>query len=431
MSAANPPSSTPSRGRSRARSFAAVADEYDRARPSYPEAAVAWLTGGVQRGSLVLELGAGTGKLTEVLVRAGHDVVATEPLPDMVRRLRDRLPISPAVANAEQIPLPSRSADVVVCGQSFHWFDHERAMAEIARVLRPGGHLALVWNRYDTGIPWVRRFQDLIAPDFGEVDDAVEPLMQTPYFGFVEMEQFRFWASHTAASLADLARSVSYFSTLDERAQGDLLRRVDDLYAGYGRGHDGMQLPYVTHCYRAVVRHDELPPEKPVTPARLDRGHRPAGARARATTRCRPPRTPECSSSTSADRLRPDMPVVSRALPEMRQRFLKSKQSTSSRETFMTQTAPTQKYSPGSCPGPTSQIRPHSAWPPSHSRPSSSAPSTPAGCRRRWSPWSSVSRSPTAAAPSSSPACGSSPRATPSARPRSPPTAPSGCPSGG
>ncbi|MBV9832128.1 MAG: class I SAM-dependent methyltransferase, partial [Marmoricola sp.] len=185
MSEANPPSSAPARGPSRARSFAAVADEYERGRPSYPEAAVAWLTGGAQsQGALVLELGAGTGKLTEVLHRAGHDVVATDPLADMVRRLRDRLPVSPVVATAEQIPLPSRSADVVVCGQSFHWFDHATAMAEIARVLRPGGHLALVWNRYDTGIPWVRRFHDLIAPDFGGPDEAVKPLMESPYFGF-------------------------------------------------------------------------------------------------------------------------------------------------------------------------------------------------------------------------------------------------------
>ncbi len=267
MSEAHPPSTTPSRGQERARSFAAVAEAYDRARPSYPDAAATWLTGGAAaRGSLVLELGAGTGKLTEVLVRGGQELVVTEPLPDMVRRLRDRLPVSPVVATAERIPMPLRSVDTVVCGQSFHWFDHDLALAEIAQVLRPGGQLALVWNRYDTAIPWVRRFQDLIAPDFGEVEDAVKPLMETPYFGFVDKASFRFWQPHTAASLADLTRSVSYFSTLDERRQRELLGKVDDLYASFGRGHDGMQVPYVTHCYKAVVRHDELPTEIPIVP---------------------------------------------------------------------------------------------------------------------------------------------------------------------
>ena len=232
MSEAHPPSTARSRDRERARSFAAVADAYDRARPSYPDAAATWLTGGAAaRGSLVLELGAGTGKLTEVLVRGGQELVVTEPLLDMVRHLRDRLPVSPVVATAERIPMSRRSVDTVVCGQSFHWFDHDVALAEIAQVLRPGGHLAVVWNRYDTDIPWVRRFQDLIAPDFGDAEDAVKPLMETPYFGFVDKATFRFWQPHTAATLADLTRSVSYFSTLDERRQRELLAKVDDLYA--------------------------------------------------------------------------------------------------------------------------------------------------------------------------------------------------------
>jgi SAM-dependent methyltransferase len=244
-----------------------VADAYDRARPSYPDAAATWLTGGAAaRGSLVLELGAGTGKLTEVLVRGGQELVVTEPLPEMLRRLRDRLPVTPVVAVAERIPMSLRSVDTVVCGQAFHWFDHDVALEEIAQVLRPGGHLAVVWNQYDTDIPWVRRFQDLIGPDSGEVEDAVAPLLETPYFGFVDKATFRFWQPHTAATLADLARSVSYFSTLDEHGQRELVAKVEDLYAGYGRGHDGMQLPYVTHCYKATVRHEQLPRPEPIRP---------------------------------------------------------------------------------------------------------------------------------------------------------------------
>lgn len=250
------------------RAFGPVADAYDRARPSYPEDAVAWMTG--TGHSVVLELGAGTGKLTEVLHRNGHDVLATDPSPEMLTKLAARVPVKHVVATAEHIPLRSRSVDLVVCGQSFHWFDHDLALAEIARVLRPGGVVALVWNTYDVSIPWVKRLKKLISA--GTDDEAATPLMETPYFGFVDTRQFRFWQVHTSASLADLTRSVSYVATMSEHARTDVLARVDALYAEYGRGHDGMQLPYVTRCYRAVVRHQELPPE----PSRYARHGRPA-----------------------------------------------------------------------------------------------------------------------------------------------------------
>jgi ubiquinone/menaquinone biosynthesis C-methylase UbiE len=235
-----------------------VAEVYDRVRPSYPDEAVAWMTGSGR--SSVLELGAGTGKLTEVLHRAGHEVLATDPLPEMLAVLADRVPVHHAVATAEHIPVRSRSIDVVVCGQSFHWFDHDLAMAEIARVVRPGGVIALAWNTYDEGIPWVKRLKKLLSPAADSATMA-KPLMETPYFGFVEEKQFRIWQPHTAATLADLARSVSHVATMSDSARADVLAKVDKLYAEYGRGHDGMQVPYITRCYRAVVRHEELPVE--------------------------------------------------------------------------------------------------------------------------------------------------------------------------
>ena len=242
------------------RSFGPVSEAYERARPSYPAAAATWLTGSGR--SAVLELGAGTGKLTEVLHRAGHDVVATDPDLAMLARLATRAPVSHVLAVAEQIPLRSRSVDVVVCGQAFHWFDHERALPEIARVLRPGGMIALAWNTYDVGIPWVKRLKQLIGPATSD-DERAAPLMETPYFGFVEQKQFRFWQPHTAATLADLARSTSRITVMKEAERARVLDQVASLYAEYGRGHDGMQVPYVTRCYRAVVRHQELPPEVP------------------------------------------------------------------------------------------------------------------------------------------------------------------------
>ena len=244
------------------RSFGPVAEAYDRARPSYPDEAVAWMTGNGR--SMVLELGAGTGKLTEVLTQFGHEVLATDPLPEMLAVLGKRVDAHHVVASAEHLPVRSRSVDVVVCGQSFHWFDHEQAMVEIARVLRPGGVIALAWNTYDEGIPWVKRLKKLISP--GVHAEQVTPLMESPYFGFVDAKQFRFWQPHTAASLADLARSVSHVATMSESERSTTLAKVDALYAEYGRGHDGMQVPYITRCYRAVVRHQELPPDTAAAP---------------------------------------------------------------------------------------------------------------------------------------------------------------------
>jgi len=247
--------------RDHALSFAAVADAYDRARPSYPVDAAAWLVGGTP--SNVVELGAGTGKLTELLVAAGHRVVATDPLPEMLGRLRHRVPgARAAVATAEHIPVPSRSADVVVCAQAFHWFDHEAALPEIARVLRPGGSLALVWNSRDEAIPWVRKLGAIIGSADNDPDLAA-PAEQSEHFGWMEQQEFRFWQALRREQLFDLVRSRSYVALLDDPQRDELLARVGALYDDYGRGPDGMQLPYVTRCYRAVVRHQTPPPPIP------------------------------------------------------------------------------------------------------------------------------------------------------------------------
>ena len=119
--------------------------------------------------------------------------------------------------------------------------------------------------------------------------------METPYFGFVDSKQFRFWQPHTAATLADLARSVSHVATMSEsRPRAALLAKVDSLYAEYGRGHDGMQVPYITRCYRAVVRHQELPPENATAhgaaPALEDDGRAETGPSP--SSRAKPPEDP-------------------------------------------------------------------------------------------------------------------------------------------
>ncbi|HET9501359.1 MAG TPA: class I SAM-dependent methyltransferase [Marmoricola sp.] len=247
-----------------ATSFGGVADAYHRARPSYPPEAVGWLVGNSPVS--VVELGAGTGKLTRLLVEAGHDVLAVDPSVEMLAHLQAGVPgARTAVATAEAIPAPDRSADVVVCAQSFHWFDHDVALAEIARVLRPGGRIALVWNFRDESIPWVRRLGDVIGRE-PRLQPEIQPLEETPHFGWVEDTHYRFWSDLTLPALLDLVRSRSAIAVLDETERAAVLEQVRALYDDYGRGPDGMRLPYLTTCFRAVVRHQE-PPTRPAVAA--------------------------------------------------------------------------------------------------------------------------------------------------------------------
>ena len=233
-----------------ARSFGSVADAYDRGRPGYPAEAARWLVG--EEPVTVLEIGAGTGKLTEALVAVGHDVHATDPDDAMLARLRTRLPDVPtSVAPAEELPAADASYDVVVAGQAFHWFDLDRALPEIARVLRPGGRLALVWNQRDEQIPWVRKLGRIIGTQ--EQLRNADPLVASAYFDDVEEESFRHWQLIDRDSVQDLALSRSNLALMDEPAREAKLAEVLALYDDYGRGMDGMQLPYLAYCFRATV----------------------------------------------------------------------------------------------------------------------------------------------------------------------------------
>jgi ubiquinone/menaquinone biosynthesis C-methylase UbiE len=233
-----------------ARSFGDVAAAYDRARPGYPPEAAAWLVG--PQPVTVLELGAGTGKLTEGLLGLGHDVHATDPDEQMLEVLRGRLPdVRTSIATAEDIPAADAAYDVVVTAQAFHWFDHDRALPEIARVLKPGGRLAVVRNDRDERIPWVRRLGKIIGTNIESSPEDI--LVQTPLFGFVEDATFKFWQTVDRESIQDLVLSRSNVATLDEAGRAAKLAEVLAFYDDYGRGMDGMQLPYQTHCYRTAV----------------------------------------------------------------------------------------------------------------------------------------------------------------------------------
>jgi len=228
--------------------FAEVAGSYERGRPGYPEDAVRWLVGDEPQD--VVDLGAGTGKLTRALVLLGHRVTAIEPLPEMLEHLPEAAPGAFAMlGNAEVIPLPDAYGDVVTCAQSFHWFDHAAALPEIARVLRPGGRLALVWNSRDDRDPWTARLSELIGNETVQETDVVPVLEASGLFGPVETAQFEFEQRLDRTTLLDLVLSRSYCAKLEPADREPILDAVAKLYDETAAA-DGVRLPYVTECFR-------------------------------------------------------------------------------------------------------------------------------------------------------------------------------------
>jgi SAM-dependent methyltransferase len=230
--------------------FAAAADAYERARPSYPQEAVDWVARqtGLGPGKLVADLGAGTGKLTRLLPPTGARVIAVEPVSEM----RAKITIAEAVpGTAEEIPLDDASVDVVTVAQAFHWFDHERALPELHRVLKPGGWLALFWNSRDLDDPLQRAVEDTLAPLRRGVVSQAEgawraPLAASGLFGEPEVRRFRYEQQFTADDLVDRVASTSFVAAMDDADRAGLLARIRALAHGC---REPFPFPYVTDVH--------------------------------------------------------------------------------------------------------------------------------------------------------------------------------------
>ena len=233
-------------------SFSAVADAYERARPEYPEEAAAWLTG--EPPLDVVDLAAGTGKLTRVLVRLGHRVTAVEPLPEMLEQLRVAVPqAEPVLGKAESMPLADGFAHAVVAAQAYHWFDHEAALVEIARVLRPEGTFGAIWNMRDESVDWVARLSALIGSEGQSERESEDEVAASGLYEPLEEAEFRWEQRLDRSRLRDLVLSRSYCAALPPGEREPVLASVEALYDEVA-GADGLLLPYVTYCFRARKR---------------------------------------------------------------------------------------------------------------------------------------------------------------------------------
>ena len=236
-----------------ARSFGAAAEVYERSRPDYPDDALAWVTDGV-RGP-VLDVGAGTGKLTAALVQRGLTVSAVDPSEKMLEILAARLPtVQASIGTAESIPTPDSSYDLVTFAQAWHWVDPDQASAEVARVLKPGGRLALLWNDRDESVGWVRELGRIMGAGETPFIDDNDPVVRPP-LGALERFRTRWEQELTVEGLLELARSRSYFITKPPHVQEAVLADLRRLCAEHPELRDDpiIRLPYITRCYRASI----------------------------------------------------------------------------------------------------------------------------------------------------------------------------------
>jgi SAM-dependent methyltransferase len=242
-----------------AQGFAAGADTCEKGRPDFPPGAAQWLRDDLGLGSdrIALDLGAGTGKFTPRLIETGATVIAVEPVAAMCARLAAGLPGVRALGGtAEAIPLPDRSVDAVVCAQAFHWFANPAALAEIHRVLRPGGALGLIWNVRDETVPWVEALTDIIAPYEGDAPSYRTGAWRRlfPADGFTPLAERHFRNDHVGPAesvIVDRILSISFIAALAPAERDGVGEQVRALIAATPAlcGKVTMAFPYDTAAF--------------------------------------------------------------------------------------------------------------------------------------------------------------------------------------
>ena len=241
---------------SAAKGYTAAANTYVSGRPDYPPAIVNWLRDvvGLDATRTVLDLGAGTGKNLPNLRATGARLIAVEPVAAMRALLAERYEnVEVLDGTAEQIPLADATVDAVVCAQSFHWFANAAALAEIRRVLKPGGVLGLIWNVRDESIAWVAQLERLTDALRGDTPRFRTGAWRTlfPAEGFEALGEQQFPHAHTGPTgqvIIDRTLSVSFIAALPEQKREQVRQQVQALIDSTPElaGHDTVSFPYQT-----------------------------------------------------------------------------------------------------------------------------------------------------------------------------------------
>ena len=241
------------------RGYEAGVEHYQRGRPTYPDDAVTYLVKelAIVDGRDVVELGAGTGKFTELIAYTGARINAVEPVPAMRSALERNCPtVSVLDGAAEAIPVPDASADAVIAAQSFHWFDGDRALPEIHRVLRPEGALGMIWNVRDEASDWSERLTAIFDRLAGEDAPRYRSGRWREAFGRSELfgplhHRLAYHVHHvTPEAFLDRVLSVSYVAVASEDERARVRAEVDELIATDPElGGDEIAMPYRTDVF--------------------------------------------------------------------------------------------------------------------------------------------------------------------------------------
>lgn len=239
--------------------FEQAGSTYERGRPSYPAEAITILVQelGLCSGTVLVELGAGTGKLTRLLSPTGAHITAVEPVSGMRAIFSQELPdVDLRDGTAESIPFAADAVDAVVVGQAFHWFRGDDALREIHRVLRPDGRLGLIWNARDTTVDWVARLTEII--DRYEADTPRYATGRwraafdgTSLFSPLQERQFSYIQKGDAQTIVARVTSISFIATLPETERARVAEDVVRLLRTHPqtRGQEIYVLPYRTDVY--------------------------------------------------------------------------------------------------------------------------------------------------------------------------------------
>ena len=245
--------------RAAATGFADGADIYAASRPAYPGEALDWLRDrmGIGAASRVVEVGAGTGLFTRLILETGARVLAVDPVAEMLAHLAATVPgVATAIATAETLPVAAESVDAVICATAFHWFATSPVLAEFHRVLRPGGTLGLIWNVRDTEVPWVRRLSEITdryqddAPR--QKSQAWRDIFPAPGFSPLHETAMRYDHAGTAEEvIIGRTLSTSFIAALPDDRRAILVDEIRAMIAATPEltGKHKVHFPYVTRAY--------------------------------------------------------------------------------------------------------------------------------------------------------------------------------------